>query len=250
MRVAESGKFAGLPYLGSATGPAAIENWRRLRGLLHSRRCPVLVDKAEGAYRHSDEQSGSVEEIAAAGEAMDVTHRWPRLLAEGLDRHHPPGATWPAPSDTTRHHGPWPAEPAERHDFVGPHWGDAANHPMAYILLPACPEPWMIPAYLGAQPHNDLPDAALQCAVMRSWHRRFGAEVVYTNGVVYEFAVGRPPTDHQTALQLAHEHFLFCPDRVNQWCPDSRLYPSPGDDTLEALAAMLMNSTVWYFWWD
>jgi hypothetical protein len=107
----------------------------------------------------------------------------------------------------------------------------------------------MAPAFLRAEPHNDKPDAAIQCAAYRSWHRRFGAELVYTAGVICEFAVGCPPVNEESALELAVEHYLFCPDRLNQRCPDDDFDP-PFPPTLEAYAAALMTSTVWYFWWD
>ena len=159
-------------------------------------------------------------------------------------------ARQPPKSSMLHKHGPWPTHVAGKHDFLGPHYGDVARYPSCDVLLPPCPEPWMVPAYLYAQPHNDLPDAIIQCAVLRSWYHRFGAEVVYTNGVVYEFAVGRPPESAKAAMELAREHYLFCPDRLDQAGPDVRPgAPGPGG-SLEQLAAMLMVSSVWYFWWD
>ncbi len=143
----------------------------------------------------------------------------------------------------------WPENPVARNAFIGPHYGRVDAHATADIVLPTCPEPWMVPAYLHAEPHNYLPDASTQCGVFRSWYRRFDAEIVYTNGVVYELAVGNPPKDRDTAIELAREQYFFCPDRLEQICPDACLFPTPGG-TLEELAAMLMKSTVWYFWWD
>ena len=36
-----------------------------------------------------------------------------------------------------------------------------------------------------------------------------------------------------------YEQFAYCPDIVDQ-----------GAGTLEALAAVLVNASVWFFWWD
>ena len=251
VRIVESGWFAGLPYLTTATGDVAIETWRRLRSVCYSRRHPVLVDEAEdrSASAPASPSFPGVTDVVAEGWRMDLRDQWRRLLAAELDRLHVPGDKSPPRSEMTEMHGEWPTRAIARHGFVGPHWGNRTAHPTADILLPACPEPWTVPAYLRAQTHNDLPDAAVQCAVLRSWYRRFGAEVVYTNGVVYEFAVGRPPRDRNTAMELAREHYLFCPDRLIQACPDSLLFPTP-NGTLESLAAMLIESSVWYFWWD
>jgi hypothetical protein len=48
----------------------------------------------------------------------------------------------------------------------------------------------------------------------------------------------RPPT-RKAALELAREQYVYCSDIVEQ-----------GAQTLSALAAMLMGSGWWYFWWD
>ena len=40
-------------------------------------------------------------------------------------------------------------------------------------------------------------------------------------------------------MVLALEHFLYCTDIVNQ-----------GYGTVEALAAVLLKSKYWHFWWD
>jgi hypothetical protein len=47
--------------------------------------------------------------------------------------------------------------------------------------------------------------------------------------------------DRSGALRLAAEHFEYCTDRV---------YQSTDEETLEALAAQLLDAPVWYFWWD
>ncbi|MBQ8825199.1 MAG: DUF4253 domain-containing protein, partial [Ruminococcus sp.] len=56
---------------------------------------------------------------------------------------------------------------------------------------------------------------------------------------VLEISVPEPITDAEEAFKLAKEQYAFCNDIVDQ-----------GVGSLEELAVTLMNSTVWYFWWD
>lgn len=48
-----------------------------------------------------------------------------------------------------------------------------------------------------------------------------------------------PPVREEAALELAREHFAFCPDNVLQ-----------NTETTGRLADELTKSTVWHFWWD
>jgi hypothetical protein len=74
--------------------------------------------------------------------------------------------------------------------------------------------------------------------MMARWWDLYGAELCSTVGGA-EFRVTRPPRDRESALALAEEHAIYCPDRIHQ-----------GMGTLERLAAALLNAPVWYFWWD
>ena len=56
---------------------------------------------------------------------------------------------------------------------------------------------------------------------------------------VLEMRVARPPADREGALDLARQHYLYCPDLVDQGTP-----------TLDGLGAALLGSPVWSFWWD
>jgi hypothetical protein len=76
-------------------------------------------------------------------------------------------------------------------------------------------------------------------ALMRFWQRCFGAEVVGITRDVVEMWVGRPPANKIDALKLAKQQYLYCQDIVDQ-----------GTQTLESLAASLLDGTSWFFWWD
>ena len=57
---------------------------------------------------------------------------------------------------------------------------------------------------------------------------------------ITEFTVNRP-AEKEEALELAKEHYAFCPDRVDR---GNMTY------TLSELADTLSFADMWYFWWD
>jgi hypothetical protein len=114
------------------------------------------------------------------------------------------------------------------------------RHPVGIGLLPTefC---WQVPAILKLGNWNACPPPHEHVAVMRYWHKQYGAEVVRVSdreGIV-EMAVERPPTTRAKALALAKEQYLYCGDIVTQ-----------GKNSIDALAADLLDGERWYFWWD
>ncbi|HLB78679.1 MAG TPA: DUF4253 domain-containing protein, partial [Candidatus Dormibacteraeota bacterium] len=91
--------------------------------------------------------------------------------------------------------------------------------------------------WLGAV--NVHQDPVLMSAVLRSWEDRWAARVVEIGFDTLTLTVGIPPRARQTALALAAEHFVFCPDNIWQ-----------GTETLVAYAQTLQQSRIWTFWWD
>ena len=81
--------------------------------------------------------------------------------------------------------------------------------------------------------------AAWHVAAFRSWQDRYGAVPVVIRRDIIEFKVARRPATREEALALAAEMYAYCPDIVDQ-----------GVGTVPALAATLMVSDWWYFWWD
>lgn len=67
----------------------------------------------------------------------------------------------------------------------------------------------------------------------------YGAEIIGVLPDLMEMCVSRPPTTRDAALTRAKEQYIYCPDVVDQ-----------GTQTLQRLAAGLLNGTAWYFWWD
>lgn len=112
-------------------------------------------------------------------------------------------------------------------------------HKEVAIGLLKIASPWEAFAHLNWGAWNDCPSPEEHCAVHRYWASKYGAEVVSITSDVVQCAVARPPVDREESLRLAHEQYIYCYDIVEQ-----------GTETIAALAAGLVNSKYWYFWWD
>ncbi len=101
-------------------------------------------------------------------------------------------------------------------------------------------KPWEVPLLVPFGGWNECPDNADMAAVLKKWYESFGAVPAAITHDTLELVLPKAvPRDEAT--MLAREHFLFCPDRVDQ-CTES--------GTIGELAGDLSVSTVWYFWWD
>jgi hypothetical protein len=116
-----------------------------------------------------------------------------------------------------------------------------SQRPLDEIILAFVPTmfSWEVPAFLGFGNWNGCPEAEAQVALMKRWHQLYKAEVVGITSDVVEMWVEDPPRDRGSAFQLAQEHYTYCNDIVEQ-----------GVETLNNLAAILLNASVWFFWWD
>jgi hypothetical protein len=135
--------------------------------------------------------------------------------------------------------GPWPAtaEPGSGFWFPFDSRGNRLD-PWWMLLVPAV-QPWHAPVSLAYGNWNECPPAHVHAALARSWAERFGATLVAIGGDIVEMTVQEPPRTNEDALALAEEHYLYCPDIVEQGC-----------NTIDALAAKLKGGTSWSFWWD
>jgi hypothetical protein len=111
--------------------------------------------------------------------------------------------------------------------------------PDVYLGLAKIEKPWHLPAILKYGAWNDCPEPEVHCAFHRQWQERYGAEITGMSGDVVECAVTKPPTDRKSATALAWEQYWYCTDIVEQGC-----------GSVSNLAATLLNSPYWYFWWD
>ena len=77
-------------------------------------------------------------------------------------------------------------------------------------------------------------------AVAKYWFEQHGAVPAAMSHDELEFLLPAPVPEEK-AMDAAVELYGFCPDVIDQ---------GPEDATVGALADVLRQSTVWYFWWD
>ncbi len=136
--------------------------------------------------------------------------------------------------------GDFPEDVIGQTNFVSP-FDVLSRRPLELVTMVLLPvrEPWHAPALLKYGAWNECPRPEEHCALMEYWYHRYGAEPAAMADDVVEFHVRNPPQDQSEALQLARQHFIYCCDIVYQ-----------GTENLELLAAYLLESPYWYFWWD
>lgn len=142
----------------------------------------------------------------------------------------------------------------EKREFIGNETeGDEIHNFCSYIsfqaneleedtLLLKIPvkHPWEIIAWIPLGGWNDCPSPEDMIAVCKYWFEEYGAfPAVFTHDVMEFYAPKK--LNGAESLEVAKEHYAFCPDRV---------YQSTRTGTLSEVAAGLENSEVWYFWWD
>jgi hypothetical protein len=217
-------------------GASAVELWRRLRlAAGEIGYWPVILgsdqdlDQHNESFRMISEESGrgSAMDIIAAGMKVDVT-AWLTQRAAADDRAAPPPAgEWPQ-GDLATHHFTLPVDPEH-----------SAPLSRVYIGLVPTVIGWQVPAYLRFGGWNDCPAPEHHVAMLKTWRHAYGAEIVGLGGEVLEMSVARPPEDRNSAMRLAREQFVYCPDLIRR-----------GVGSLETRAAMLLRATAWSFWWE
>jgi len=85
----------------------------------------------------------------------------------------------------------------------------------------------------------DTDTAVPKAAVLRSWEDRFGARLLRVGLAEFSVLAQRPPRTPESAQQLAAEHWAFCQE-----------FGGTGLHDIRGIAASLMSSPLWTFWWD
>lgn len=137
-------------------------------------------------------------------------------------------------------HGDWPDEATPENELSA-HCGVLTRKPLKQVVIGKIPTgvSWEVPAHLKLGGWNECPLPHEHVAIFKHWADEYGAKVACVTSDVIEFTVERPPATKEQALSLAEEQFVYCSDILFQ-----------GVETIENLASILMNSKVWYFWWD
>lgn len=97
------------------------------------------------------------------------------------------------------------------------------------------PAAWHAFAEMAWGGWNSCPSPKVHCAVHRYWAERYGATVISITSSEVQCLVANPPTDYESALQLAREQMAYCSNVA---------------ESVAALARNLINAQYWYFWWD
>ena len=223
-------------------GASAIDLWSRLRSAVdQTGHWPILLGGENDLERHRNalewSASEGVEQTIAFGESIDPRQWFKERQEDSAEASSGEAEEIELPSDSL---DDWPDDQAPSHQFITPF--DVLSRkpkPKVYLGLAPTRLSWHDPAYLRFGAWNACPGAEEHVAVMRYWNRRYGADIVAVTGDVIEMAVTRPPSDRQTAMDLAREQYVYCPDIVDQ-----------GVESVAALAAVLLNGSTWYFWWD
>ncbi len=242
-------------YVLSSQGSRAIQFWKKLRELVsESEHWPVLVgeEKDLEALRVQVQSSdfGTTKEIIDRALAIDEVQWFKKKHEELIDELLEfGGQLYSASSEESLGgreefrgipRGLWPIESSPCHDFQIPN-DLVTKEPLPRVNIALVPTTtcWQVPAYLRFGAWNECPQPEEHVALMKFWQQCWGAEVVGITRDVVEMRVGKPPSNKVDALKLAKQQYLYCPDIVDQ-----------GTQTLESLAACLLNGTSWFFWWD
>ena len=117
---------------------------------------------------------------------------------------------------------------------------DSDSHMTYPLILAKIPvkNPWEIFAYLPFGNWNECPDTPDLMAVAKYWFEQHGAIPAAMSHDELEFELPTP-ISKERAMEVAVEQYGFCPDLDQN-----------EDGSIGSLAAVLWQSTVWYFWWD
>lgn len=225
-------------------GSTALDEWQRLRAA--GRGVPVVIGGDEALERIADQFS--MDDPAVAGVALPGVPppRAPAaILADAARLRRPVDlAKWNGayrPEDLTAPEGTWPTLTSADLPNLSVATDLTKNRPLdrVHLLLLPATESWQVPAYLRWGGWNACPPPEYHVAALRSWHGRYGVELVGIDGDTMNLRAARQPSSRAEALALAREQYRYCPDIVDQ-----------GVGSLNALAATLMATDWWFLWWD
>lgn len=132
-----------------------------------------------------------------------------------------------------------PSEDYSPNDEFIAHSRDEFEGDVSIALLPIT-HGWEAAPLLNFGSWNNCPEPAVHAAVHQYWFEQYGAEVVTITHDTIEMRVSRPPLLWDQAFALAEDQELYAEfDQMGG-----------GLNTTRGLAASLLESTVWHFWWD
>lgn len=224
------------PYpLAVISGERALEKLVEIEAN-HPGMTPVLIgspDFAEELAENLASYETPPAEVLKQAETVDLAE-WSREREAEIRECYENESDWPLGD------GIWPEEikPSTHFKTAIDMLTDEPLQQIVVALLPTS-NAWEVNAYLQYGGWNECPMPEFHCAMAKRWWQECGAYIASVNGASIEYRVLRPIRDGDQALAIAKEQFIYCMDIVDQ-----------GTVTIEALAKALLDSTVWYFWWD
>jgi Domain of unknown function (DUF4253) len=138
--------------------------------------------------------------------------------------------------------GVWPGDVGEQQDdalLVAADPLSGKPYEKVHIALIPTDDWTTIPAYLRWGGWNGCPPPEFHVAALRSWRDRYGVELVGLSFDMMNLRVARRPHSRDEAIALAREQYVYCRETIE-----------PPKQTYSMLAADLMASNWWYFWWS
>ena len=111
----------------------------------------------------------------------------------------------------------------------------------AAVLFVATADSCEVPAYLLFGGFNSCPNPEVHVAMLRSMHERFGARLIVLNTGTIGFVVSRRPANREEALRLATDFLTYA---------ESFEGTAYNRQSAGEIAAYLLASDYWGFWWD
>jgi hypothetical protein len=224
-------------------GAEALATWRALK--IAGRGVPVVLGDDDAfdevltyLYDGRTKSWMSKDQVLAKAKAnleAAAMLRHPEDLRASIERQvgaviePPPLGTWPA--------GGFPPTSDSLGLTIALDHDSDEPRPMVHIALVPAREAAEIPAYLNYGPYGNCPLPEYHVAALRSWSRRYGAQLVGL-GNMMNLRVARPPAGRAEALELAREHYDFCPDVFDL-----------SEITLSDMAFQLQSERWWSFVW-
>lgn len=209
------------------SGSEAVQKWYAMREEGRGHFTPVILDEPENYALDSEglaELQLELPKTLASSEAMSVADFFARRKSEN------------AALFQELEVGDWPEVPYKLEPYLPRHSEEV------FIAKVPTPNSYAALAHIGFGGWNDCPYDAEHVAVLRYWHERYGADLFAMGGDITECVVERPPTTREEALNLAREQLLYAPGALGEF--------SGGGSSVPELAAALLNSRHWLFWWD
>lgn len=228
--------------------PEDLISWRRADDMAADRDMKKFLSAPDANLPHVYENKDS------AGKVVSYTEDWHSPKNAGLASKVLPIFTMPnrrllSPKETRAFLsrkapqpavGIWPKKEAAMNGLAVS-LDVMSDKPLPKVHIAIIPtDDWTtIPAYLHWGGWNDCPPPEYHVAALRSWRDRYGAELIGLSHDMMNLRVVQRPKSHNEAITLAREQYVYCRETIE-----------PPKESYSTLAAELMISDWWYFWWE